>query len=211
MRSMIEEWQKRAHFSEEVRVGRRDDPGRRPALSGARREDQSGCETKIAEVAKDSKIAKTLRSIPGFGAGVHFRIGRRDRHRRALYLEGSLALVSRHVHVGQQFGKVSRDQSAQARQHASQSGDDDRPWIDIESMSRSRRDTTKRNEAEGKKHNQAIRALGRHLCRIIYKMLKEEREYELRPEKGNSQGQGQSVACVKTQIRRPKKSVKNKK
>jgi hypothetical protein len=33
----------------------------------------------------------------------------------------------------------------------------------------------KRNAAKGKKHNQAIRALGRHLCRIIYKMLKEER------------------------------------
>ena len=30
---------------------------------------------------------------------------------------------------------------------------------------------------EGKKHNQAIRALGRHLIRIIYKMLNEERKY----------------------------------
>ena len=34
--------------------------------------------------------------------------------------------------------------------------------------------------AEGKKHNQAIRALGRHLCRVIYKLLKEERVYEIR-------------------------------
>ena len=43
-----------------------------------------------------------------------------------------------------------------------------------------------KKRSEGKKHNQAIRALGRHLCRIIYKMLKEEREYEIRPEKGNT-------------------------
>src|SRR5439155_18610777 len=38
-----------------------------------------------------------------------------------------------------------------------------------------------KKRAQGKSHNQAIRALGRHLCRIIYKMLKEKREYEVRP------------------------------
>jgi transposase len=30
---------------------------------------------------------------------------------------------------------------------------------------------------EGKKHNQAIRSLGRHLTRVIFKMLKEDRDY----------------------------------
>jgi hypothetical protein len=44
----------------------------------------------------------------------------------------------------------------------------------------------RKKRAEGKKHNQAIRALGRHLTRIIYKLLKEEREYEIRPEQGNT-------------------------
>ncbi len=39
---------------------------------------------------------------------------------------------------------------------------------------------------QGKAHNQAIRALGRHLCRIIYKMLKEERQYEIRSTEGDS-------------------------
>src|SRR3954453_21169330 len=43
-----------------------------------------------------------------------------------------------------------------------------------------------KKRSEGKKHNQAIRALGRHLSRIIYKLLKEEREYEIRREKGNT-------------------------
>lgn len=41
-----------------------------------------------------------------------------------------------------------------------------------------------KTRAEGKKHNQAIRALGRHLCRVIFAMLKQGREYELREEKG---------------------------
>ena len=40
-------------------------------------------------------------------------------------------------------------------------------------------DETKR--AGGKTHNQAIRALGRHLCRVIFKMLSENRPYRIRP------------------------------
>ena len=34
-----------------------------------------------------------------------------------------------------------------------------------------------KKRAGGKKHNQAIRALGRHLCRVIFKMLTERRPY----------------------------------
>ncbi len=38
-----------------------------------------------------------------------------------------------------------------------------------------------RKRAEGKKHNQAIRALGRHLSRVIFKMLSHERPYRIDP------------------------------
>ncbi len=34
-----------------------------------------------------------------------------------------------------------------------------------------------KKRAEGKGHNQAVIALGRHLCRIIFEMLKEQRAY----------------------------------
>ena len=37
-----------------------------------------------------------------------------------------------------------------------------------------------KKRAEGKKHNQAVRALGRHMIRVIWAMLKNERDYELR-------------------------------
>ena len=67
-----------------------------------------------------------------------------------------------------------------------------------------------KKRSEGKKHNQAIRALGRHLCRIIYKLLKEEREYEIRPEKGNTKGKVSPRSLIKTQIRKPKISAKGK-
>ncbi len=34
-----------------------------------------------------------------------------------------------------------------------------------------------KKKLEGKKHNQAIRSLGRHLTRVIFKMLKDDRDY----------------------------------
>ncbi len=42
-----------------------------------------------------------------------------------------------------------------------------------------------KKSAEGKKHNQAIRVPkahgGRHLCRVIFKMLTEDRPYRIEP------------------------------
>jgi hypothetical protein len=67
-----------------------------------------------------------------------------------------------------------------------------------------------KKRSEGKKHNQAIRALGRHLSRIMYKILREERDYEIRPEKGNTKGKVNLRSLIKTQIRRLKISVKGK-
>ena len=64
-----------------------------------------------------------------------------------------------------------------------------------------------KKRSEGKKHNQAIRALGRHLCRIIYKMLKDQREYQLRSEKGNTKIKVRSRSSLKTALRRSKISA----
>lgn len=57
----------------------------------------------------------------------------------------------------------------------------------------------------GKSHNQAIRALGRHLCRIIYKMLKDERPYEIRAAEGDTTGHAASRSCHGGQLRRAQK------
>ena len=38
----------------------------------------------------------------------------------------------------------------------------------------------KKKRAEGKRHNQAVRALGRHLARVIWSLVKQNREYQLR-------------------------------
>lgn len=38
-----------------------------------------------------------------------------------------------------------------------------------------------KKKAEGKTHNQAVRALGRHLIRVIWSMLKNDRDYVPKP------------------------------
>jgi hypothetical protein len=79
----IASWQKRAHFSPEVEwVGEMIQEDAKRCLE--LHEKIHRLAVKIAEVGTGSKIAKILRSILGFGEGVYFRIGRRDRHRRAV-------------------------------------------------------------------------------------------------------------------------------
>ena len=39
-----------------------------------------------------------------------------------------------------------------------------------------------KKRAEGKAHNEAIRALGRHLVRVIWSMLTKNRDYQLKAE-----------------------------
>jgi len=203
--SLIEAWQKRAHFGAEVEW-----------VSEMIQEDAQRCldleekiktlETKIQQVATDSKIAKTLLSIPGFGpvctSELAGEIGTIERFSK----EGSLALYLGMSTLDNSSGKY---QGTKAPKHVNTRAkaammialDRHRKYVP-----ESQRYYEKKR-SEGKRHNQAIRALGRHLCRIIYKMLKEQREHQLRSEKGNTKTKVASRSCVKTNIRRPKISV----
>jgi transposase len=207
--SLIEDWQKRAHFGAEVEW-----------VSEMIQEDAQRCldleekikalETKIKHVAQDSKIAKMLLSIPGFGAvctsELAGEIGTIERFSK----EGSLALYLGMSTLDNSSGKY---QGSKAPKHVNTRAkaammiaiDRHRKYVP-----ESQRYYEKKR-SEGKKHNQAIRALGRHLCRIIYKMLKEEREYHIRPLTGSPKTKVRSRSCVKTKMRRPKILAKEKK
>lgn len=166
-------------------------------------------ETKIREGAKDCKIAKILLSIPGFGSvcttELAGEIGTVERFSK----EGSLALYLGMSTLDNSSGKY---QGTKAPKHVNTRAkaammialDRHRKYVP-----ESQRYYEKKR-AQGKKHNQAIRALGRHLCRIIYKMLKEEREYEIRPEKGNTKTKVNPRSSLKTKIRRPEISANAK-
>jgi transposase len=207
--SLIENWQKRAHFGAEVEwVGEmiQEDAQRCLDLGGKIKT----LETKIQQVARDSKIAKILLSIPGFGtvctSELAGEIGTIERFSK----EGSLALYLGMSTLDNSSGKY---QGSKAPKHVNTRA----KAAMMIALDRHRKHVPEsqryyaKKRSEGKKHNQAIRALGRHLCRIIYKLLKEEREYQIRPEKRNTKTKVRSRSCVKTQMRRPKILVKEKK
>ena len=207
--SLIEGWQKRAHFGAEVEW-----------VSEMIQEDAQRCldleekikalQIKIEQIAKDSKIATILLSIPGFGpvctSELAGEIGTIERFSKeeslALYLGMSTLDNSSGKYQG---SKAPKHVNTRAKAAMMIALDRHRKYVP-ESQN-----YYKKKRGEGKKHNQAIRALGRHLCRIIYKMLREEREYHIRPLTGNTKTKVASRSLIKTQIRRPKISVKEKK
>ena len=205
--SIIEGWQTRAHFSQEVNwVGEmiQEDARRCVDLD----EKIKRLEAKIAGIAKDSKIAKVLRSIPGFGAVCTSELAGEIGTIERFASEGSLSLYLGMSTLDNRSGKY---QGTKAPKHVNTRAkaammialDRHRKYVP-ESQG-----YYEKKRSEGKKHNQAIRALGRHLSRIIYKMLKEERDYEIRPEKTNTKTKVSPRSCVKTKIRRSKISAKS--
>jgi transposase len=205
----IEEWQKRAHFSEEVEwVGEMIQEDARRCLELD--EKIKRLRNKIAEVAKDSKIAKTLRSLPGYGAVCTSELAGEIGTIERFTSEESLALYLGMATLDNSSGKyqgTKAPKQVNTRAKAAMMIGVDRHRKYVPESQR----YYEKKRAEGKKHNQAIRALGRYLSRIIYKMLKDDREYEIRPDqRGNAKTKVSPRSCVKTQIRSPKKSVKNK-
>jgi transposase len=206
--AIIEGWQKRAHFSQEVEwVGEmiQEDAKRCLELD----EKIKRLEDKIAETAKESKIAKLLRSIPGYGATSSSELAGEIGTVERFGSEGSFSLYLGMSTLNNSSGKY---QGTKAPKHVNTRAkaammiavDRHRKYVP-----ESQRYYEKKR-SEGKKHNQAIRALGRHLSRIIYKMLKEERHYEIHPEKGNTRTKVSPRSSLKTQIRKPKISAKIK-
>jgi transposase len=207
--AIIEGWQKRSHFSQEVKW-----------VSEMIQEDAKRCleldekikrlQAKIAEVAKNSKIAKTLRSIPGFGAVCTSELAGEIGTIERFASEGSLSLYLGMSMLDNSSGKY---QGTKAPKHVNTRAkaammiavDRHRKYVP-----QSQRYYEKKR-SEGKKHNQAIRALGRHLARIIYKILKQQREYEIRPEKADTKAKVSPRSLIKTQLRKPENFSQRKK
>ena len=207
--AIIEDWQKRAHFSQEVKW-----------VSEMIQEDARRCleldekikrlEAQIAEVAKGSQIAKILRTIPGFGPVCSSELAGEIGTIERFASEGSLSLYLGMSTLDNRSGKYQRTKAPKHVNTRAKTA----MMIGVDRHRKYVPESQKyyeKKRSEGKKHNQAIRSLGRHLSRIIYKMLKEEREYEIRPEKSNTKTKVSPRSLIKTQIRRSKISVKRKK
>ena len=174
----IQEWQSKAKFSSEVGyVGPM-------IIADARRllellSQIHALDNAMLELADHSDMARRLSSIQGFGktsiAELAGEIGTTERFAG----EGSLALYVGMSPLskdsGQHHGSKSPRQVNQRAKAAMMTAV--ARHIDCVPESKAYYD---RKRAEGKKHNQAVRALGRHLVRVIWSMLNNERDYELR-------------------------------
>ncbi len=134
----------------------------------------------IAGVAGNSAIAGRLASMPGCGAISSAELAGEIGTIRRFRSEASLALYLGMAPLDNSSGKV---RGSKAPKHVNGRA----KAAMMVAVDRHRKQVPKsqayyeKKRAEGKKHNQAIRALGRHLCRVIFKMLTEDRPYRIDP------------------------------
>ncbi|MBI1921189.1 MAG: IS110 family transposase [Geobacter sp.] len=174
----IQSWQKRSHFSHEAElVGEmiQEDAYRILDLH----DKIQALETKLEDIASRSVIAQKMETIPGFGAiskaELAGEIGTIERFQD----EGSLALYLGMATLDNSSGKqkgTKTPKHVNTRAKAAMMIAVDRHRKFVPESQR----YYEKKRAEGKKHNQAVRALGRHLCRVIFKMLKQEKDYAVR-------------------------------
>lgn len=175
---MIRDWQKEAYFSSEVSyVGEMIQEDARRIIDLC--EKIKGLEYQMTELMEQSSVAKTLDTIPGFGvvcaSVLAGEIGTIERFKK----ESSLALYLGMANLDNSSGRYRGSKAPKhvnTRAKAAMMIAVDHHRKKVESSQR----YYQKKISEGKKHNQAIRSLGRHLCRVIFKMLKQERCYEIR-------------------------------
>ena len=175
--AQIARWQESATFAPSVEwagVMILEDAKRMLAL----RDRIDALDRQIAGVAEQSAIAKRLQSMPGFGvitaSEVASEIGNIDRFRNEASLAVYLGVAPLDKSSGKRTSaKLPRQVNPRARnalliatiQHMRQVPES-RAFYD-------------RKREQGKSHMQATRALARHLVRVIFTMIKNDRDYRI--------------------------------
>ena len=134
----------------------------------------------MAHVATTSAIACQLASIPGYGLVCSAELAGEIGTIARFQSEASLALYLGMATLDNSSGKFRGSKSPKhvnVRAKAAMMAAVDHHRKRVPESQR----YYERKRAEGKRHNQAIRALGRHLCRVIFKMLSQERLYRIDP------------------------------
>ena len=135
-------------------------------------------EEEMARVAATSAIACQLASIPGYGAVCSAELAGEIGTIARFRSEASLALYLGMATLDNSSGKFRGSKAPKhvnLRAKAAMMAAVDHHRKRVPQSQR----YYERKRAEGKRHNQAIRALGRHLCRVIFKMLSQERPYRM--------------------------------
>ena len=175
----IQAWQQSAYFGPDARlVGDmiRQDAERILELN----RQIKALEDEMARVTATSATACQLTSIPGYGLVCSAELAGEIGTIARFQSEASLALYLGMAALDNSSGKfrstkAPKHVNVRAKAAMMAAVDHHRKWVPESQR------YYERKRAEGKKHNQAIRALGRHLCRVIFKMLSEGRLYRLDP------------------------------
>lgn len=174
----ILEWQPKAHFSDEVEWVSDlliDEAKHILELHNK----ISKLDAKIEQQSASSEEAKLIRTIPGFGpicsAEIAGEIGTSERFAKEASLSLYIGMSALDNSSGKyRGGKQPKHVNTRAKA-AMMTGVDRHRKCVAESQA-----YYEKKRKEGKKHNQAIRSLGRHLTRVIFKMLKEKRAFQVK-------------------------------
>ncbi len=176
--ALIQTWQPHVQFAPEVEWAGDmivQDAKRILALTG----EIQTLDKKIAGIAVDSALAQTIGSIPGFGktcrAELAGEIGTTERFKNKAGLAMYLGMAALDNSSGKKNGsKAPRQVNTRAKAAMMTAVARHIAYVPL---SRAYYD---KKRAEGKKHNQAIRSLGRHLVRVIWALVKKGKKYEIR-------------------------------
>jgi transposase len=176
--AVIQAWQKQAVFSPETEwVGPMIviDAQRVLELKGQ----IQALDQTIAALVRRSEMARRIDTIPGFGSTcsgeLAGEIGALERFASEASLAVYLGMATLDNRSGDSDGtKPPRQVNMRAKAAMMVA-----VARHVEQVTTSRAFYGKKR-AQGKTHNQAVRALGRHLVRVIWSMLKHGRDYELR-------------------------------
>jgi transposase len=136
-------------------------------------------EEAIEELCEESELARKLRSIPGFrtisAAELAGEIGTLDRFSSEASLALYLGMCPLDKQSGQLHGTNSPRQVNERAKAAMMVAVAHHIWEVPES-----RAYYNKKRTEGKRHNQAVRSMARHLVRVMWSMIKHGRDYEVR-------------------------------
>lgn len=133
-------------------------------------------EKKLNLISSSSQIANRIKTISGFGtvcaAELGGEIGTLDRFES----EASLALYLGMAVLDNSSGKHVNTKSSKHVNYPAKAAMMTAVAAHIRNSEQSKNYYDKKR-AEGKKHNQAVRSLGRHFVRVIWNMIKNNRDY----------------------------------
>jgi len=176
--AVIQAWQKQAVFSPETEwVGPMIviDAQRVLELKGQ----IQALDQTIAALVGRSEMARRIDTIPGFGSTCSGELAGEIGAQERFASEASLALYLGMATLDNRSGDSDGTKPPRQVNMRAKAAMMVAVARHVEQVTTSRAFYEKKR-AQGKTHNQAVRALGRHLVRVIWSMLKHGRDYELR-------------------------------